>query len=142
MWAHTHICAFMCMCICVCAYVCECICTMYSCAHVLSRVWVRACCRVHSLITPEFLQKKWTMCSLCIFKIYPFLCIFISSSFVIYSTFCLLVFVLNFNVFGGGVEHRIFFFFNFKSFLFPFLPPSFFSSSFLSAFPYLSISLL
>ena len=76
MWAHTHICAFMCMYICVCAYVCERMCAMYSCAHVLSRVWVRPCCRVHSLTTPEFLQKKWTMCSLCIFRIYLFLCIF------------------------------------------------------------------
>ena len=63
---------------------------MYSCAHVLSRVWVRPCCRVQSLTIPELLQNKWTMCSLFIFKIYLFLFIFTSSSFVIYSAFCLL----------------------------------------------------
>ena len=105
---------------------------MYSCARVLSRVWVRPCCRVQSLTIPELLQNKWTMCSLCIFKIYLFLFIFTSSSFVIYSAFCLLVFVSTFSIFGGGVEHCIFFFLILRSsFFLPCLllsifPPSFY----------------
>lgn len=100
---------------------------MYSCARVLSRVWVRPCCRVQSLTIPELLQNKWTMCSPCIFKIYLFLFIFTSSSFVIYSAFCLLVFVSTFSVFGGGVEHCIFFFLILRS--------SFFLPCLLSIFP-------
>ena len=140
---HTHIYVHSCACTYVCVHMCVSACVL--CIHV--HMYCPEYGSGHVVrYTPLQLQnssRRNGLCAHCASSEFTFSYVFfISSSFVIYSTFCLLVFVLNFNVFGGGVEYRFFFFFNFKSFLFPFLPPSFCSSSFLPAFPYLSISLL